>query len=198
VEFDERELIGGATCLDFINTVGGIRGGASEDKLIDYGALLDWSAAAKTLPPAATRRLRDEAARAPAEARRVHARAVNLREALHGALACAMKSRKPQARDLEILNAEVANAAAQRRLRPAAGGWRLEHEGEGARLDAPLWAVAESAAAVLVSTEIARLRECASETCGWLFLDQSKNASRRWCDMKGCGNRAKMRRFRGG
>ncbi|MEO7208325.1 MAG: CGNR zinc finger domain-containing protein [Steroidobacteraceae bacterium] len=41
-----------------------------------------------------------------------------------------------------------------------------------------------------------RLRECASDMCGWLFLDLSKNGSRRWCDMKGCGNREKLRRYR--
>ena len=43
--------------------------------------------------------------------------------------------------------------------------------------------------------ELSRLRECASETCQWLFLDRSKSRTRRWCDMRDCGNRAKARRF---
>jgi predicted RNA-binding Zn ribbon-like protein len=41
-----------------------------------------------------------------------------------------------------------------------------------------------------------RVRECANHDCGWLFLDLSRNRSRKWCDMSSCGNRAKVRRFR--
>jgi predicted RNA-binding Zn ribbon-like protein len=46
-------------------------------------------------------------------------------------------------------------------------------------------------------TQTDRLAQCNGDTCGWLFLDLTKNLSRRWCDMKGCGNRAKVRRYRG-
>jgi predicted RNA-binding Zn ribbon-like protein len=59
-----------------------------------------------------------------------------------------------------------------------------------------LWPVARSAAQLLTSPLLPRLRLCADERCGWVFIDQSKNASRRWCDMGDCGNRAKARRFR--
>src|SRR5207302_22567 len=61
-------------------------------------------------------------------------------------------------------------------------------------LDRMLWPVIRSAADLLVSGEAQRVRRCASETCDWLFLDTSRNHSRRWCDMSGCGNRAKARR----
>ena len=44
--------------------------------------------------------------------------------------------------------------------------------------------------------DLTRVKECASENCNWLFIDESRNRSRRWCDMKDCGNRAKARRFR--
>ncbi|HEV2391667.1 MAG TPA: CGNR zinc finger domain-containing protein [Verrucomicrobiae bacterium] len=40
------------------------------------------------------------------------------------------------------------------------------------------------------------MRLCQGDTCGWLFVDSSKNHSRRWCDMRDCGNRAKARRHR--
>ena len=49
---------------------------------------------------------------------------------------------------------------------------------------------------LLTSSQLARVRDCADATCGWVFIDQSKNASRRWCDMGDCGNRAKARRYR--
>ena len=69
----------------------------------------------------------------------------------------------------------------------------LAADDEGA-LDRPLWPVLRSAAALLTSDDIARIRECAAERCAWLFIDHSRNRSRRWCDMRDCGNRAKARR----
>jgi predicted RNA-binding Zn ribbon-like protein len=59
-----------------------------------------------------------------------------------------------------------------------------------------LWPVARAATTLLTSPDLARVRECAGDPCGWLFLDVSKNGSRRWCDMADCGNRAKARRYR--
>jgi predicted RNA-binding Zn ribbon-like protein len=56
------------------------------------------------------------------------------------------------------------------------------------------WPVARSAAVLLVSEQLSRVRICDADTCRWLFLDTSKSGRRRWCDMKVCGNRAKARR----
>ncbi|HEV8632686.1 MAG TPA: CGNR zinc finger domain-containing protein [Chloroflexota bacterium] len=72
-------------------------------------------------------------------------------------------------------------------------GWMWD--GSASRLDAPLWPLARQAAELLVAPERERVRECAAGDCHWLFLDTSKNRSRRWCDMKSCGNRAKVRSF---
>jgi predicted RNA-binding Zn ribbon-like protein len=65
-----------------------------------------------------------------------------------------------------------------------------EHE-----LFAPLWPIARDAAELLASDRLEFLHACASKTCEWLFLDESKNHRRRWCDMTKCGNRAKVKRF---
>jgi predicted RNA-binding Zn ribbon-like protein len=61
--------------------------------------------------------------------------------------------------------------------------------------DLPVWILSLETSALLTSEAISRLRACGSETCRWLFLDTSKNHTRRWCDMKVCGNRMKARRF---
>jgi predicted RNA-binding Zn ribbon-like protein len=91
-----------------------------------------------------------------------------------------------------------------RYLGRALGRLRLSVEGdacswvfadEGDELDRMLWPVAWSAASLLTSADIGLVRRCASPRCGWLFLDRSRNRSRRWCDMKGCGNAAKARRY---
>jgi len=70
--------------------------------------------------------------------------------------------------------------------------WSLSCGDEGA---APILApVIRAAADLLTSPDAGRVRECGSDTCSWLFLDRSKNGTRRWCDMAVCGNRAKARR----
>jgi predicted RNA-binding Zn ribbon-like protein len=57
-----------------------------------------------------------------------------------------------------------------------------------------LWPIASSAADLLTSERLKKVRLCEAKTCTWLFLDESRNHSRRWCDMKVCGNREKARR----
>ncbi len=59
----------------------------------------------------------------------------------------------------------------------------------------PLWLLAQSVSDILVAPDAARVKTCAVDTCRWLFLDTSKNHTRRWCNMKVCGNRVKARRF---
>ena len=63
-------------------------------------------------------------------------------------------------------------------------------------LDRMLWPVVRSSAELLVEGDLTRVRQCHGEQCGWLFVDMTKNRSRRWCDMGDCGNLAKVRRFR--
>jgi predicted RNA-binding Zn ribbon-like protein len=65
----------------------------------------------------------------------------------------------------------------------------------GVRAELPVWLLAQSAGALMMSAAIERVRACGADTCRWLFLDTSRNHSRRWCDMKVCGNRMKARRF---
>jgi len=97
--------------------------------------------------------------------------------------------------DLDLLADEAARAAAERRLAATADGYAYTWP-ESDRLEQPLWPVALAAAELLTSAEErSRVKECAADNCNWLFLDMSRNRSRRWCDMKVCGNRAKARRF---
>ena len=122
-------------------------------------------------------------------------RAIALREALYRLFSQAGSRRRPAREDLGVLQAEVTGALAHFRVAwsPAGFGWEWDQARPG--LDRVLWPVAWSAAELLVQGPLERIRECpGQDTCGWLFLDVSKNASRRWCDMRVCGNRAKARR----
>ncbi len=140
--------------------------------------------------------------RAAAQALRA---ARGLREALAGTLYAGLEAREPAAADLRVLERHFHEAQRQRRLgrvraaadaggRDACGfAWDWTRAESEARL--PLWLLCESAAELLTSAQLARVRSCGSPTCRWLFLDLSRNRTRRWCDMRLCGNRMKARRF---
>ena len=188
-------LIGGALCLDFTNTVGGRRDtGVIEDKLNGYSDLIAWSRHTGTLTEAEARNLTREAARRPAEANETFERAIALREALYRIFTALTEGSSPKAADIAVLNVELSQALAHSELVAAGEGftWSWSHRRDA--LDLVLWPIARSAAELLTSPDLARVRECAGDSCGWLFVDTSKNRSRRWCDMSDCGNRAKARR----
>jgi predicted RNA-binding Zn ribbon-like protein len=77
----------------------------------------------------------------------------------------------------------------------AVGGFAWDWAGAEDALDQMLWPVVHDAAGLLTSEELDRVGQCDDDRCGWLFLDTSRNRSRRWCSMEDCGNRAKARRY---
>jgi len=101
----------------------------------------------------------------------------------------------PGADTLADLSAQLGAWYRHGRLVPGENSLQWIYAG-GDDLDRVLWEVARSAARLLTSSQLSRVRPCAAADCGWWFLDDTKNASRRWCDMKICGNREKLRRFR--
>ena len=194
------KFVGGRLCLDFTNTVGGRSDVVLRDKLRAYGDLLRFARLSGSLPAAGARRLAHAARSHPARAAAAFRRALELREALFRIFRASidhgnMDRRRPAARDLETLATELSTARRHERL-ALAGGIYLWTWDDEAALDRVLWPVARSAGELLTSHELGKLRLCAGEECGWLFLDTSRNHSRRWCDMKDCGNRDKVRRFR--
>jgi predicted RNA-binding Zn ribbon-like protein len=190
------KFVGGRLCLDFINTVGG-RVGANvlRDKLANYHDLLEWSRLAGIANPTGSRNLARLSASHRQHAEATLARAVLLREALYRIFKSAIEGRRPRPADLDTLSRELRVARAHERLTHTRGafGWTFEDE---PALDRILWPISLSAAELLISSDLPRLRQCGGEECGWMFLDTSRNRSRQWCDMKDCGNRAKVRRFR--
>ena len=127
-------------------------------------------------------------------AQRVLASTVELREALAAFLYGTMEGGKPPAAQIQILEQQFHAAALHRRL--LVGGTHLEWSWSGVERNAeiPLWILAQAAADLLVSSDAEFIKDCGDPTCRWLFLDTSKNHTRRWCDMKTCGNRMKARR----
>lgn len=191
---DKLGLVGGEFCLDFANTVGSHAGEHPNDRLRGYADLVAWSRHAAILTADEAHQLAEEAARRPAAAAAVLARAVAVREAIYRIFSARAAGRAPDTADLDLLNGALAEALAHARVVATDRGFAWGWAGDATALDRPLWPIARSAAELLTSGELPRVRECAAEGCGWLFVDASRNRSRRWCDMQDCGNRAKARR----
>lgn len=193
IDLSWAELVGGRLALDFVNTKNDRLSDAPKDYLTDYATLVAWAQHAGAIDAAQARRLTHEGAASPRAAASAVAEAVALREAIYRMLRA--RDRAPDAADVARLNTAFARASADPRLVFAGGqyhvGWRCSDE-----LTAPLDAIARDAVALLASgDDVARVRQCESEGgCGWIFLDTTKGRTRRWCDMKICGNRAKARR----
>ncbi len=195
----EMKFIGGSLCLDFVNTVGGrVRGRdmVLRDKLKDYPDLLTWSRLAELSTPHELRCLQRVAERYPARAAAALARAIRLREALFRISRSLLRRSAPDESDLDVLRKEISIAKAHERLQRTRAGFVWAWDQSENALDSPIWRISKSASDLLTSADLGRLRQCGGDECGWMFLDTSRNRSRRWCDMKDCGNRAKVRRFR--
>jgi predicted RNA-binding Zn ribbon-like protein len=193
------DLSGGALCLDFANTLDDRPGPHPNEYLQSYADLLAFARQSGALSEADLARLHAASARHPADAAATLARALGLREVIYRLfLALADGDPVPSA-DLADLNRALADALAQARVTEeddgrTSGRFIWTWADDPLSLDMPLWPVARSAAELLTSSELPSLRLCASESCAWLFLDTSRNGSRRWCSMRTCGNRAKARR----
>jgi predicted RNA-binding Zn ribbon-like protein len=184
------DLTSGAHCLDFVNTLEN-RGGEDVEALHSYEDLATFACEAGMLDEAVVLALLRRAGRESGAAAEAVCRAVALREALYRLLTGHSPER--EAADLELLNGELAVALAARRLRRGGKGWSWSWA-SAVDLGRPLWPVLRSVSELLTSEELGAVRTCAAERCSWLFMDRSRNRSRRWCDMRTCGNRAKARR----
>jgi predicted RNA-binding Zn ribbon-like protein len=176
--------------LDFANTVSWRLTLQPKEKLAGVADLATWARRTGILSTGQARRL---AVRSPARADSLMKRAIRLRESIYRIFAAVSSRRRPPARDLALLNQAVRHASARLELAPGQGRlmWRWM---DPAALDYVLRPIARSAAELLTSPDVSRVRVCAGAGCGWLFLDRSRNHTRRWCDMRDCGNREKARR----
>jgi predicted RNA-binding Zn ribbon-like protein len=191
------KFVGGLPCLDFVNTVGGwSAGGPREDKLETFADLIRWSELAGLLEREEGRALARLAGRRPSEASKALKRAKGLRTAAYGLLRRAAENRAPLPRNLAVFRTELWIARRHQELSWAGRGFHWASRDANRALDSILWRVSQSTADLLTSPDLARVRQCGGENCGWLFLDTTRNHSRHWCDMKDCGNLAKVRRFR--
>jgi predicted RNA-binding Zn ribbon-like protein len=186
--------VGGALCLDFTNTVDWRLRPPPQELITTYADLVGWSRNLGILKEAEADELLAAAARQPEAAAAALDRARTLREAIYRIFAAVAVNQAPPPDDLAILNEALGEALAHLQVLPTGSGFAWGWRADAEALDRMLWPVLRSAGELLTSDVLARVHRCGGEGCGWIFLDTSRNGSRRWCTMEGCGNRAKARR----
>jgi predicted RNA-binding Zn ribbon-like protein len=185
-------LLAGHPALELVNTLD-LRFSADPKELLPtYADLLRLTAQLRLLPAEQARKLARSVS--DKDARQVLASAVELREALAAVLYRWIDGGKPVAAQLEKIEGHFLAAAQHRRLTTGESHLAWSWSGAEQRAEIPLWKLAQSASDLLLSSDAERVKDCGDPTCRWLFLDLSKNHTRRWCDMKTCGNRMKARR----
>ena len=188
--------IGGHLALDFANTAGWHASDQRNEWLTSYPEWIAWLRQGKTVPASALAALEAESRRDAARAGRALAKVIEQRELIYRVFTAIAQRVSPTDSDLAAIHgAHVAtlNAAAPRWDRARL---TLRWTYDSSNLLSPLHPLVLAAAELLESPRLERLRQCGNDPCGWLFLDQSKNGSRRWCSSAECGNATRVREFR--
>lgn len=189
----EFKLIAGHVALDFANTLDNrFDAVRTLELLAGYKDLLrfcEQSGVISATEASCLRGLSEREQQATLRAAR------ELRELIEQIFSAVARGGNVAREDLSSFNAFLEKALQRRQL--AAERRTIQWEWKALTMSAmgPLWPITLAAAELLASSDRRFVRECHAETCRWLFLDMSKNHSRRWCDMKVCGNRTKARRY---
>lgn len=194
--------VGGDPAIDFVNTVDWTERGLENDRFTSYGRLLEWAEGAGIVEPAELEGLRKAAARDGYAAEQFVRDAAELRDLLERILSRLVRGKRVDDELSELNRGWLRHALTELALfqrerdagagrgSPLALGWPRA----GEALESPLWSVAWSAARLLASDDVARIRRCGGIDCGWYYVDRSRNGLRRWCEMETCGTLMKTHR----
>ena len=188
------ELVAGNAALDLVNTLDWrFRASGTEELLTSYDDLLDFAEQAGLLAARQVKQLRRDE---DSTARRAVEQARELREALADLVYAGLDGRDASSASMRTMEKFLQSARAQARLMREGSRLRWDWAGGETKPEFPVWLLTRAASRLMLSEDVERVRACDDPECRWLFVDTSKNHTRRWCDMKICGNRMKARRFK--
>jgi predicted RNA-binding Zn ribbon-like protein len=190
--FGAMRVVGGNVAIDFVNTRSGPRDGEPDlESLRSYGDLVAWAGQSGLLTGEEATRIRHHARRDPDNARSTFQRAVDLRAVLDDLFRAISKQQQPPERALRVLASAEAEAIAHAVLVEGASGFDWQWRDDD--LGRPLWPAIHAATELLTTGKLDRLKGCGG--CRFLFIDETRNGSRRWCSMDDCGTAEKIRNF---
>jgi predicted RNA-binding Zn ribbon-like protein len=185
------ELVGGSLCFDFANTINSRRR-PEHDYFLTYSDLVDWAGKVEILSSQQVRSLKQGGIEDARKAEKALEKGHAARELIYRIFSAIAHQSNPKDEDLNAINRLYQEAVASGHFARKDAHYEIEWNADDS-FEALLWPIISSAEKLLVSPELSQVKECPG--CGWLFLDTSKNQSRRWCSMNTCGARDKMRRY---
>ena len=191
---DRWPLRGGNPWLDLANTEAFRGTGHEADLLHSYEMVVAWSMSAGVMQPSEAGALLKAAAESPDAAAKQLARIRELRRAVHVVMQSVAQRTEPPEAALATLNAFLAESQGHGQIERHNGDYEVRFRPED-DMAMPIWRLTDFAARLLLSPDREYVRECPGHECGWLFLDTTKNHSRRWCDSADCGNKARVRAY---
>lgn len=192
----ELSLVAGVLALDFANTASGRESGHPFEHLRNAGHVVDWADHAGIFDGDAAARTCAVIAADAEMADRVLRHAIQLRGAIYGIGSAIARGNAAPDSELKLLKDFARRALGSGEIAQKPGGVYGFDFSAAPTEFALLGSVAWSAIDLLAAGGFDRLKQCPGEDCGWLFFDNSKNNSRRWCDMATCGNRTKAKKHR--
>ncbi len=192
-DVSRMRIVGGNLALDYVNTRSGPPAGPPDDDVLHrYEDLVAWACHVGMVTEPEAARLRRQSRTEPEGARVLFGRALRVRDYLDELFRTAATGGQPSGPHLTRLRDDTAEALAHAQIVPRDGRYRwlwTDHQDLGR----PLWPIVHAAAESLTTGPLDRIKTCAG--CRFIFVDESKNRSRRWCSMEDCGTAAKIRRY---
>ena len=189
-------LVGCELALDFANTTSGRGGPRRVEHLRTAQDIVAWAQHAKIIARSRAKELRVRLARRPRLARQLLHRSRDVRDLVYEIGAALAAGRPPRSPGVDRLTRIHAACLACARLMPIKAVYAWTWTTAERPIEAILGPITLSAVGLLARADLSRIKQCPGYDCGWLFVDTTKNRSRRWCEMEVCGNRAKQRRLR--
>jgi predicted RNA-binding Zn ribbon-like protein len=191
---EDFQLVAGHWVLDFVNT---LDYRYDPDRLIDlllsYERFLAFCRQSGVITATQKRKLLNGLNES--DSQRALKKVIQLREALYFLILSAVHGRPPDESYLRTFNRFLAEGHVADEVVWQGRRFSRRSRDVAERLGGPLRQVVDAAMGLVCSSDIEKVSECRDQSCRWLFLDRSRNHSRRWCDMQLCGNRSKAKRF---
>ena len=189
------QLVAAHPALDLVNTMDWrFRPSGPEEFLETYNDLVRFTEQSKLLSTEQAQHLLSTVSSRKGATALVCAK--ELREAVSDVLYAALSGNSIPPSQVQTLERHFRNARQHQKLQWIGSHLQWTWTEASDEPDLPLWLLAKSASSLLTSEFLSLVRVCDNTECKWLFLDTSKNHSKRWCDMRVCGNRMKARRFK--
>lgn len=195
MERKEWDFDSGSIVLDFANTAEFHASDNRNEMINSYTDLVSWSEAGGIISHIEGKALLTRSQKESNLAAKVLVKALRFREMIYRIFSALASNEIPQQEDLIGFNKILAESLENIHITNDGEDFSWGWQNKGASLDSMLWPIARETAFLLTSKDVKCVGECADDRgCGYLFIDASRNHSRRWCSMEACGNRAKAKR----